>query len=132
GDSYGTIKAMTLTGAKLPPPTFSVVIPLYNRRRTIAATVESVQRQSCQDFEVIIVDDGSTDDPFPVIQAIGESRLRTIRRENGGGGAARNTGIDAARGRYVAFLDSDDELLPHHLEQAYVFLNEFPNTCTFT
>jgi glycosyltransferase involved in cell wall biosynthesis len=97
-------------------PFFSVVIPVYNRAHQIESAVRSVLAQSEKDFEIVIVDDASADNPRPVLDAIGDPRLVYIRRETrGGGGTARNTGIDAARGKFIAFLDSDDVFLPHHL-----------------
>ncbi|MGH6612741.1 glycosyltransferase family 2 protein [Sphingomonas sp.] len=109
---------MTPTGSPATPtaiPTFSVVIPLYNRAELIALTINSVLAQDFSDFEIIVVDDGSQDNPEPVIAAIGDSRIRYVRQDNAGGGAARNRGIEAARGRYIAFLDSDDQFLPGKL-----------------
>ncbi|HEY5339290.1 MAG TPA: glycosyltransferase family 2 protein [Rhizomicrobium sp.] len=97
-------------------PLFSVIIPVYNRARVLARAVQSVQAQSCQDFEIVIIDDGSNDNPRAVIAAIDDPRIRIIRQDNRGGGAARNHGFDAARGRFVALLDSDDRFLPQHLE----------------
>ncbi|EQB30031.1 glycosyltransferase family 2 protein [Sphingobium ummariense] len=97
------------------PPFFSVVIPLYNRAHLVADTIQSVRSQDWTDYEIIVVDDGSRDDPEPVIAAIGDARVRYIRQENAGGGAARNRGIEAAVGRYIAFLDSDDLFLPGKL-----------------
>jgi glycosyltransferase involved in cell wall biosynthesis len=96
-------------------PFFTVVVPVYNRAHVLKRALGSVLRQSEQDFEIVVVDDGSTDDPKAVVDALGDGRIRHIRRPNGGGGAARNTGIDAARGAFIAFLDSDDVFLPHHL-----------------
>lgn len=96
-------------------PFFSVVIPVYDRARTIGTALKSVLSQTEQDFEIIVVDDGSHDDPESVVRAFSDPRLLFVRQENGGGGAARNRGIDLARGRFVAFLDSDDTFLPHHL-----------------
>ena len=96
-------------------PVFSVVIPLYNRAEVVAQTIRSVLEQDFGDFEIIVVDDGSRDDPEPVIAAIGDPRIRYVRQENAGGGAARNRGIEEARGRYIAFLDSDDQFLPGKL-----------------
>lgn len=72
--------------------------------------------QSCQDFEIIVVDDGSKDNPATVIGALGDARIRFIRQDNRGGGAARNTGIDSARAPFIALLDSDDAFTPLHLE----------------
>ena len=94
---------------------FSVVIPVYNRADLLGQALRSVLAQSEQDFEIVVVDDGSRDDPEPVVRALADPRIVFLRQENRGGGAARNTGIDAARGRFIAFLDSDDRYLPHHL-----------------
>lgn len=108
-------------------PAVSVVIPLYNRAHLIAQTVQSVLDQTVQDFEVVIVDDGSTDDPEPAVAAIGDPRLRLIRQESTGANTARNTGIDAARADVVALLDSDDRFLPHHLKAALTALEGAPD-----
>jgi glycosyltransferase involved in cell wall biosynthesis len=94
---------------------FSVVIPVFNRTRTLPAALQSVLAQSEQDFEVLVIDDGSSDDPAAVVAGFADSRMRCVRQENRGAGAARNHGIDLARGRFIAFLDSDDRFLPHHL-----------------
>ncbi len=96
-------------------PFFSVVIPVYNRAGFLRMTVDSVLAQTEQDFEIIVVDDGSADNPKAIIDGIADPRVRFTRKGNGGGGSARNRGVDLARGRYIAFLDSDDEFLPHHL-----------------
>ena len=98
-------------------PRFSVIIACYNRANIIGPCLASVQAQSLTDFECIIVDDGSDDSVAlaQVVLALNDPRFRVIRRENGGGGAARNTGIAAARADWIAFLDSDDEFLPHKL-----------------
>ncbi|EQA97384.1 glycosyltransferase family 2 protein [Sphingobium baderi] len=96
-------------------PFFSVVIPLYNRAAQVGETIRSVLSQDWTDYEIVVVDDGSRDDPQPVIEAIGDPRIRYIRQDNAGGGAARNAGIIAAEGRYIAFLDSDDLFLPGKL-----------------
>jgi glycosyltransferase involved in cell wall biosynthesis len=96
-------------------PFFSVVVPVYDRAHTVGTALESVLSQTEHDFEIIVVDDGSHDDPESVVRAVNDPRIRFMRQKNGGGGAARNAGIDLARGRFVAFLDSDDVFLPHHL-----------------
>ncbi|HLY04389.1 MAG TPA: glycosyltransferase [Rhizomicrobium sp.] len=96
-------------------PFFSVVIPVYDRAHSIGTALDSVLSQTEHDFEIIIVDDGSHDDPQSVVAAFNDPRIRFVRQTNGGGGAARNAGIDLAGGRFVAFLDSDDTFLPHHL-----------------
>ena len=103
-------------------PFFSVVIPVYNRATSLAAAIASVRTQSFQDFEILVVDDGSTDNPRAVVTALHDCRIRFIRQINAGGGAARNTGIEHAQGSFVAFLDSDDLFLPHHLESMHALL----------
>ncbi len=109
-------------------PFFSIVIPVYNRAHLLGTALHSVLAQSEQDFEIIVVDDGSSDNPQRVADGMGDSRIRFIRRENRGGGAARNTGTDEARGRFIAFLDSDDEFLPRHLETMKRLLDGTSNT----
>ncbi|MEI9995827.1 MAG: glycosyltransferase family A protein [Rhizomicrobium sp.] len=96
-------------------PFFSVVIPVYNRADVLGAALASVLAQSDPDFEILVIDDGSRDDPGATVSAAHDARIRYIRQDNGGGGAARNTGIRNARGAFIAFLDSDDVFLPHHL-----------------
>ena len=98
------------------PPLFSVVIPAYNARKYISLTVESILRQTVQDFEIVVVNDGSTDDTLEVLRSIADPRLRIITQENGGECAARNRGIKETCGKYVAFLDADDAWRPNHLE----------------
>jgi glycosyltransferase involved in cell wall biosynthesis len=108
-------------------PIFSVVIPVYNRAQELAGALRSVLAQTERDFEVIVVDDGSTDSPQCVIDTLGDPRIAYLRQENRGGGAARNAGIDCARGRFIAFLDSDDRFLPHHLAAMRQLLSETQN-----
>ena len=108
-------------------PFFSVVIPVYNRAHLIGDTLRSVLAQTEQDFEIVVVDDGSKDDPEVVIKAFADPRIVFVRQANGGGGAARNTGIDRARGKFIAFLDSDDQFLPHHLKVARAILENTEN-----
>ena len=110
-------------------PTVSVIIPTYNRAHLVGRAIRSVLNQTYQDFEIIVVDDGSTDNTEEVVKSFNDPRIRYIRHEkNRGGSAARNTGIRAARGEYIAFLDSDDEWLPEKLaKQLPVF--EKDSTC---
>ena len=101
-------------------PTVSVIIPTYNRADTLGTAVESVLDQTMADLELVVVDDASTDHTDEVVEGYAESddRVRRVAHEqNRGGSAARNTGIDAATGEYVAFLDSDDVWHPEKLEQ---------------
>lgn len=99
-------------------PVFSIVVPAYNRADSIEPTLRSVLAQEFQDWECVVVDDGSDDAPALAsrIQRLADPRFRLVRRTNGGGGAARNSGIEAARGSYIAFLDSDDTFLPDKLD----------------
>jgi glycosyltransferase involved in cell wall biosynthesis len=100
------------------PPTVSVIIPVFNRPAAVRRAIESVLAQTCQDFEIIVVDDASTDDTAASVAALPDRRITLIRHDHKrGGGAARNTGIRAAGAAYVAFLDSDDEWLPRKLER---------------
>ncbi len=108
-------------------PFFSVIIPVYNRAEALRAAIESVRAQSCQDFEILVVDDGSRDDPRGVVDSFDDSRIRFISQPNGGGGWARNTAIDQARGRFIAPLDSDDVFLPHHLASMKSLLENSSN-----
>ena len=109
-------------------PFFTVVIPVYNRADALRDAIASVLSQSDQDFEIVVVDDGSKDEPRAVVDSFSDARLRFLRQENRGGGAARNTGIDHARGEFIAFLDSDDTFLPHHLKTMRTLLAGTKNT----
>lgn len=96
----------------------SVVIPSYNREKTIKFAVNSVLNQTYQDFEIIIVDDCSTDGSVEVIKSMTDPRIRLVElEENGGACAARNRGVEEAKGEWIAFQDSDDEWLPEKLQK---------------
>lgn len=86
----------------------SVVIPLYNKRGTVARAIQSVLGQSFRDFEIVIVNDGSTDNSVDEVERISDPRIRLINQANAGVSAARNKGIEEAKGEYVALLDADD------------------------
>ena len=99
-------------------PTVSVIIPTYNRAHLVGRAIKSVLEQTYQDFELIVVDDGSTDNTKEVVKGFNDKRIKYILHEkNKGATAARNTGIKAARGEYIAFQVSDDEWLPVKLEK---------------
>lgn len=105
---------------------FSVVIPLYNKEKSIASTVESVLNQTFQDFEIVVVDDGSTDRSAAVVSSVPDGRIRLIRKENGGVSSARNVGFRNAKYDYVAFLDADDLWEKTYLEEIARLINDFP------
>lgn len=102
-------------------PKVSVIIPTYNRALLVGAAIESVLAQTYRDFELIVVDDGSTDDTRQVVERYPQARY--IYQENRGEPGARNTGIQASTGEYVAFLDADDTYLPDKLERQVLVLD---------
>ncbi|MDL0121719.1 glycosyltransferase family 2 protein [Halobacterium salinarum] len=109
-------------------PRISVVIPTYNRRDVISRAIDSVLEQTINDFEIVIVDDGSIDETSEVVDLYNDDRIRYIQHEeNKGQNIARNTGLRAAEGTYISYLDSDDVLLPPHLENAVHNMEELPD-----
>lgn len=99
-------------------PTISIILPTYNRARFLPQALASIRGQQWTDWELIIVDDGSTDETAEIIGVLTAEipqSVKFIRQENQGAYGARNTGLDHATGKYIAFFDSDDEWLPHHL-----------------
>jgi glycosyltransferase involved in cell wall biosynthesis len=101
-------------------PFFSVIIPTYNRASLIPFTLNSVLEQTFFNFEIIIIDDGSTDHTqHAIIQYLSDQRVQYYKIKNSERGAARNYGVKQSRGQYVTFLDSDDIFLPWHLETAH-------------
>lgn len=109
-------------------PRATVVIPLYNKAPHVTRAIRSVLSQTEPDFEVIVVDDGSTDDGASIVAALIplDSRLRLVRQENQGVSAARNRGIAEARSGFISFLDADDEWEPDHLETLLRLREAFP------
>ena len=107
-------------------PLVSVIVPTYNRGWVIGEAVDSVLAQQYSNYELIVVDDGSTDDTAAVLNAYG-SRVRLLRQKNKGVSAARNAGIRSAAGSLIAFLDSDDLWLPSKLSQQVLFFEEHPD-----
>lgn len=106
----------------------SVVIPLYNKEKQIAKTLQTVLNQTYQNFEIVIVNDGSTDGSVEEVLRISDSRIRLVNQENGGVSAARNRGIDEAKGEYIAFLDADDIWAKDHLESLNILIKHFPSS----
>ena len=108
-------------------PLVTVVIPLFNKRQTAQRAIQSVLAQRLSDWELIVVDDGSTDGSADVVALFeGDARITLVRQRNEGPGAARNAGASRARGRYLAFLDADDEWLPDFLAHLVLALEKRP------
>ncbi|AEC51970.1 glycosyl transferase [Pyrococcus sp. NA2] len=106
-------------------PTVSVIIPTHNRAKLLKRAIISVLNQTFEDFEIIVVDDASSDNTPKIIESIKDSRIRYIRLEkNSGAPTARNIGIKKARGKFIALLDDDDEWLPRKLEVQVKKFNE--------
>ena len=108
-------------------PKISVIIPYYNAEKYIARTIQSVLNQTYSDFEIIIVDDGSSDRGVEICQAFNDPRIKIIRQANRGLPGARNTGIRHAQCDYIALLDSDDLWSPHKLDRHIAHLEQEPN-----
>lgn len=100
-------------------PAISVIIPAYNSAETIRRVADSVLAQSFRDFELIIIDDGSTDDTSQILQSYQDKRLRIYTQKNQGPALTRNHGIELARGKYIMFIDSDDYVADGYLEKYY-------------
>ncbi len=102
-------------------PLISIIIPVYNSAKYLQMTLQAVQAQTFKDFEVICVDDGSSDDSPQILErfATADNRFKIHRQTNAGGSAARNKGLELARGKYIAFLDNDDIYHPQYLEILY-------------
>jgi glycosyltransferase involved in cell wall biosynthesis len=108
-------------------PSISVIIPTFNRATWLRQAMASALRQSCGDFELIVVDDASTDATRELVANVGDPRVRYLRHDrNRGAAVAKNTGIGAARGGFIAFLDDDDEWLPTKLEKQLAKFNTSP------
>ena len=107
-------------------PTVSVVIPVYNGDRYLAEAITSVLDQTYKNFELIVVDDGSTDGSAEIAKSYKQAVLYTFQ-PNGGLSKARNTGLALARGKYIAFLDHDDLWLPHKLARQVTYLDSHPD-----
>ncbi|WP_223033809.1 glycosyltransferase family 2 protein [Hanstruepera marina] len=108
-------------------PRISIIIPLYNKANVIKQTLVSALNQSFNDFEIIIINDGSTDNSLHVVNSINDNRIHVYTTKNQGVSAARNYGISKAVAEYVAFLDADDIWKPNHLENLNLLQNQFPN-----
>lgn len=112
-------------------PRFSIVIPTYNRSSSVMDTLRSCLEQTYNNLEIVVVDDGSTDDTREVLAAIEDPRLVVVHQENAGPAAARNHGMRKATGEYIAFLDSDDSWYPEFLQAANDALEEHGNVLLY-
>lgn len=110
---------------------FSVVIPLYNKELSIRNTIQTVLDQTCQNFEIVVVNDGSTDNSAAVVEAIEDDRIRLIHQKNQGVSAARNRGIQEACYKWIAFLDGDDLWHKVHLQEILLMMQKFPGENVF-
>ena len=112
-------------------PTVTVIMPVYNAAKYLPDALDSLLAQTFQDFEIVAVNDGSTDDSARILAEYAAKgvRIRVVHRENGGCGAARNTGIALAKGRYIAQQDADDLSVPTRLEKQAAFLDSHPDIC---
>lgn len=109
----------------------SIVIPLYNKEQSITSTLQTVLKQTFQDFEIVIVDDGSTDHSVEEVNKVVDPRIRLIQQPNAGVSSARNRGIEEAKGEYIAFLDADDEWKPEYLETQYNLTQQYLDCSVF-
>ena len=105
---------------------FSIIIPLYNKEKSILYTLEKLFKQIFTHFELIIINDGSTDDSLKIVESIQDSRIKIYTKQNGGVSSARNYGIKQATHNYIAFLDADDYWEPGYLSAQKEFIDEFP------
>jgi len=111
---------------------FSVIIPLYNKEFSVGKTIESVLIQTFEEFEIVIVNDGSTDNSLEVIQQFNDSRIKIIDKSNGGVSSARNRGVKEAKYDWVCFLDADDLWMEGHLETLIQMIEQFSQYRVFS
>ena len=116
----------------MQPVKVSVIMPAYNSELYIRESIDSVLAQSLTDFELIVVDDGSTDATAEIVQGVTDQRVRLIRQPNQGVSVARNTGLEAARGQFITFLDSDDLYYPDFLKTLYHLIQSNQTEMSFS
>lgn len=112
-------------------PCISIIMPLYNKENLVLSSIASVQAQTFSDWELVVIDDGSTDAGPEQVAALGDTRIRLIRQANAGVSAARNRGIAEARCELLAFLDADDTWLPGFLQAIAALARDFPQARWF-
>lgn len=110
---------------------FSIVIPLYNKEQWIADTLRSVLSQSYSDFEVVIVDDSSSDNSVSIVKSFNDPRIRIMTQENAGVATARNHGIEEAQREFIALIDADDQWEPDYLQTIYDLIKKYPECDVF-
>ncbi len=116
---------------KTDTPLFTVIIPTFNRKDFLKIAVNSVFDQTFDDFEIIIIDDGSTDDTKQMLYEYSDKRIKYFYQENKGVSFARNKGLEQSNGKYIAFLDSDDRWVANKLEKTFEYINNFPEIKIF-
>jgi glycosyltransferase involved in cell wall biosynthesis len=128
--NFSKVKTITCLNNNSVAPAVSIVLPVFNRRHLIRAAIDSVQRQSWQNWELLIVDDGSSDGLEEIIlpQLPHHPQWRYLKHSRRKLAATRNIGIQAGLGYYVTFIDSDDEYLPEHLQRRVQYMNDHPQT----
>lgn len=109
----------------------SIIIPLYNKQDTVARTLDSILSQSFAEFEIVVVDDGSTDNSAAVVQGYDDARIKYIKKRNGGSSSARNHGVDSSRYPWIMFLDADDWLLDDALLTFVHLIERYPDSLCF-
>lgn len=105
-------------------PFFSIIIPTYNRKNKLNIPIQSIINQSFKNWELLIIDDGSTDTTKELVASFNQNNIQYFYQNNQGKSVARNLGISKAKGQYICFQDSDDEYLPNHLQVLYDYINE--------
>lgn len=112
-------------------PYFSIVIPLYNKEKTILRTLESVFNQDYHNYEVVIIDDGSSDSSCEIVEGLHDERVHLYKQKNSGPGVARNHGVEKSKGDWILLLDADDRLLPNALRQFMELILHYPTISCF-
>lgn len=110
---------------------FSIIIPLYNKEKGVKTTIKSILNQAIEDYEIVIVDDGSTDKSVSIVNEFCDKRIRIISQRNGGPSSARNRGLKEAVGEWILFLDADDELLPEALDVFLMLIKKYNKNKVF-
>jgi glycosyltransferase involved in cell wall biosynthesis len=117
---------------KIANPLFSIIISLYNKEQSIRNTISSILKQTYDNFEILVIDDGSTDNSLTIVKKTNDSRIKVFSKINGGVSSARNYGINKAKGTYILFLDADDILLPNCLSVYYDLIMNYPSIKVFS